>query len=347
MPQWEDSPPFEANWRKASILSCTETVCWDEKGFSHLYKYHSPPPKRGEFVWINQDNEVVRNPIVQGSVLIADLSNGHVLSAIGGLGAPGGFDRNTQSKRQPGSLAKIAVTWAALEGGYKKETPILDVPITLNIGQGSMRWSPGGDGLNDGMGVISLDKAFSYSRNQAYVRLANDLGEDNIASFWKSLGLYNEDKVPLSAILGGVDTYPLNVLTMLGRSLTGNLEWHPIFYNLVTTHLGDNLLRMPPAMSASPLLGAYAQNIKEMLHNVVKFGTASTPFKGMNIEDVGGKTGTSNNVRDSWFGGFYKNKVLLVHIGYDNGKSLGDKEFGSTIAAPIASEIIKEMSVSE
>lgn len=335
--------PHMADWKEAVIASCGKGNCHLANGEVASFSYPGRPPGRGEDVWVRPHGkglEIVRVPLVQGSVIILDRDTGHVLAEIGGLGEPGGFDRNMQSRRQPGSIAKIAVTWAALQHGYHPDTAILDVPVSIGIDGGKERWMPGGDGLDDGMGLIDLKKAFADSRNQAYVRIANDLGWNVIGKTWSDLGLYDRTDLPPSAVLGGIEARPIDVATMMGRVLTGNMLWQPSFSE-------EGSLSQPAAHGEREKddegLARRLEEMKLLLKNVVAHGTAYRPFAGMKIDEIGGKTGTSNNVRDSWFAGFAGKHVFVVHVGYDNGKPLGEHEFGSTIAAPIVSEIVSSL----
>lgn len=278
-----------------------------------------------------------------GSVIIMDSRNGHVLSEIGGKTYNAGFDRSTQSKRQIGSIAKTIIAVSALQDGYEPDTDIMDVPIHIDDGYGNI-WSPGADG-GDGMGVISLTKALADSRNQAFVRIGYDMGFDNIYNTFYAYGLYDSNvKLLPSSMLGAVETTPMNVAIAYSRAINGGYNVDAQFIQQIKDKAG-NILELSPTQIDKIDTNQIdvSDKIKTMLHSVVANGTAYEAFKGLNLENIGGKTGTSNEVIDSWFAGYKGPYVIVVHVGYDTPKSLGNHEFGATIAGPIAEEIMKGM----
>lgn len=291
------------------------------------------------------DNYMLRhkkeNEKPNGSVIIMDSETGAVLAEVGGSNYESGFDRAIQSKRQIGSVAKAVITNTALHNGYDTNTDIMDVPIHLDDGYDNI-WSPGADG-GDGMGVISLKKALAASRNQAFVRISNDIGFDKIYDDFYKYGLYPDStKLTPAATLGAIETTPLNVAVAYSRLINGGKMVNPEFIESITEKTGN--IKENTNNDVEDLHDINDSNkIKDMLHQVVAKGTAYQPFHGMELDDIGGKTGTSNNVIDSWFAGYKGKYVVVVHIGFDMQKNMGNHEFGATIAAPIAAQIMKEL----
>lgn len=285
------------------------------------------------------------NDIPNGSVIIMDSNNGHILAEVGGREYSGGFDRALQSNRQIGSIAKSIISIAALSSGYKPDTDVMDVPIHIDDGFGHI-WSPGADG-GDGMGVISLTKALAESRNQAFVRIGYELGFENIYNAFYKYGLYAENtKLLPASMLGAIETTPMNVAVAYSRLINNGQNIKAEFIKKITDKTGNIIEQSPDNFDVIHLnddMNTHSDEMRKMLHEVVSHGTAYMPFKNMDLTNIGGKTGTSNDVMDSWFAGFKDNYVIVVNIGFDNPKSLGSHEFGSTVAAPIASEIMQKI----
>ena len=338
----DNAPP---SWQVAEIIDCKKNSCnvlISGTNTMVSYPWHEKLSK-GDMVFVNH-NSIVELPDTNGAVIIMDADNGHVLADIGGLQYQGGFNRAIQSKRQTGSIVKPIIAMLALSNGYKSDSVILDVPITLM--DNGIEWSPGADG-GDGMGAITLDTALAQSRNQGFVRIANDIGFDKVYEAFKLSGLYPDStKLPQASVLGAVETSPLNVAVAYSSIVNNGYLVTPQYISSATDKTGHELYISPQLPTHIRLNGTDIPDmspLKNMMHDVVTKGTATAPFKGMDTTDIGGKTGTSNDVVDSWFAGYKKNIVIVVHIGYDTPKSLGDKEFGATIAAPIAAEIMRQI----
>jgi penicillin-binding protein 1A len=104
---------------------------------------------------------------------------------------------------------------------------------------------------------------------------------------------------------------------------------------------GDGTLILdakPPAPRQEANRAITARNafvIDSMLRDVTRFGTAAASAKQLGRQDLAGKTGTTNDAIDGWFSGYAGNVVAVSWMGYDEPRSLGGREFGSTLAMPI------------
>lgn len=289
----------------------------------------------GMTVAVTPDGDIAERPAADGAVIIMS-SQGHVLAESGGFWrGTSSFNRATQSLRQTGSTIKPFIALAATEKGWTPDTIVADVPVSITIPGRSTPWEPGGDGHDDGMGLISLRDALAQSRNQAFVRLGNDLGFDMVYDTFRTFGIY-PDEQPLSpaSLLGASETSLLR-LTAAYAALRGNSGHtvHASFIQDSDTH---------PAERAIPDTSA----VLSMLSSVITDGTAEQTFshlpEGLR-HAIGGKTGTSNDVLDSWFVGYEGDYIIGVHVGMDTPTPLGNHEFGSTIAAPIAADIMMDI----
>lgn len=330
-------------WRKGVVTSCDAKECIvDARDGGHMsdgavhvenpYGLHGP--QKGSIVYFD-DGVIVRKPDADGAIVIMS-KEGHVLAETGGFWrGHSNFDRATQSKRQVGSIIKPFIALAALPHGWTPDTIVADVPIEIDVD--GQQWTPGGDGKDDGMGMIPLKEALAMSRNQAFVRLGMDVGFPEVYDFFRHLGIYDSSqKLSPASMLGATET-SLMKMTAAYATLINNsgCPVHPQF-TVDEVKLNDCENMVP---GTTDIIG--------MLHGVVSGGTAEHAFMSLpqSLRDkIGGKTGTSNNVLDSWFVGYVGDIIVGVHVGMDIPKSLGEHEFGGTIAAPIAADIISQIS---
>ena len=171
-------------------------------------------PRRAEHLWDVGDVVLVRReekgwslrqiPEVQGAFVAMDPYSGRVLALQGGFSrAYSTFNRATQAIRQPGSSFKPFVYAAALDAGYTPETIVNDAPI--RIPDGRKAWTPK-NSSGKYNGPISLRRALAKSLNLVTVRLALDLGMDQIGEYALRFGVYDDVPDNLSYSLGAGET---------------------------------------------------------------------------------------------------------------------------------------------
>lgn len=350
--QWHGSwygdqiPEHPENWEIGTVESCLNGKCRvNLNGISSDYAFPwRSLPGKGAHLFID-NGSIVEVPEANGAVIVMSAKDGKILSETGGfIRGSTLFDRATQSRRQPGSLIKPFVALDALSKGWHPDSAVLDLPVELDTGNGI--WSPSADG-GDGIGLIPLNKALALSRNMAFVRLANEIGFDTVNDTLLAFHIYDVPTNDMSVVLGSHEASLLDLVSAYARLANGGKDISPSFYNEVK----DNqkvLWSLPVSFSEITLNNESVENLTpelhEMLQDVTEHGTAYTPFKNLKFP-VMGKTGTSNNVYDSWFVGFTGNYVVGVHVGFDNPHSLGEHEFGSTVAAPIAADIFQQINI--
>lgn len=325
-----------SSWSTAIVKKCASDTCLVDLNGEEVSLANSQDGTPGYRISpgahvLTDGKKVMEMPQTDGSVIVMD-KNGHVLAMVGGFyrGASS-FNRATQSLRQTGSVIKPFIALAAIENGWTPQTIVADVPITISVA--GHDWSPGGDGRDDGMGLITLKEALAQSRNQAFVRLGQDIGFDNIFTEFKKMGLYDENA-------------SLSPASMLGASETSLIRMASGYASILANTgcpVSPHFIVEDPKPCDEQIIHDTTP-LQDMLHDVVSDGTAKAAFRNFSEQDlkhVGGKTGTSNNVMDSWFIGYVDDYIVGVHVGNDTPSSLGEHEFGSTIAAPIAADIMK------
>jgi len=292
-------------------------------------------------------------PEVNGAIVAMDPHTGRVLALSGGFSyASSQFDRAMQANRQPGSSFKPFVYAAALDNGFTPVSKIDDEPVSLYQGPGLPMWTPK-NFTGKFLGEITLRRGIELSRNVATVRLASEIGMDKITPYPVRFGVY--DKLPpyLSNALGAYETTLMRMTTGYSEFVNGGKKISATLIDRIQDRDGKTIFRHDPracdgcdvsswSNQSEPLLPdtreqiidpRTAYQIVSLLEGVVQRGT------GVAVKAVGkpiaGKTGTSNDAKDVWFIGFSPDLACGVFVGFDNPRTLGHREQGATVAAPI------------
>jgi len=258
----------------------------------------------------------------------------------------GGFDYNlqkfnhvTQAWRQPGSSIKPFVYSAALEKGYSPTTRILDEPIELPGATVDTPWTPqNDDGVFDG--EVTLRQALVKSKNVPTVRVLRAVSVDFAHQYLEHFGfdLARHPKNYTMALGTGAVT-PLQLAGGYAVFANGGYRVKPYLISRIQDGNGAVILEnSPPDARNEANRAVTARNafvVDSMLRDVARFGTAAGATRQLGRQDLAGKTGTTNDAVDGWFAGYAGNVVAVSWMGYDEPRSLGGREFGSTLAMPI------------
>ncbi|WP_429204918.1 penicillin-binding protein 1A [Massilia sp. UYP11] len=258
----------------------------------------------------------------------------------------GGFDYNlqkfnhvTQAWRQPGSSIKPFVYSAALEKGYSPTTRILDQPIELPGATLETPWTPqNDDGVFDG--EVSLRQALVKSKNVPTVRVLRAVSVDFAHQYLEHFGfdLARHPKNYTMALGTGAVT-PLQLAGAYAVFANGGYRVQPYLISRIQDGNGAVILETrPPQAKNEANRAVTARNafvVDSMLRDVARMGTAAGATRQLGRQDLAGKTGTTNDAVDGWFAGYAGNVVAVSWMGYDEPRSLGGREFGSTLAMPI------------
>jgi penicillin-binding protein 1B len=261
---------------------------------------------------------------LQGALVLADVASGEVRALVGDRdGGRAGFNRALHARRQIGSVVKPLVYLLALEheADYNLLTRIEDEPLTLRQADGT-DWQPANfDDVSHG--EVTLLEALTHSYNQATVRLGLNIGVNHLLARLRQLGVDAAvDAVP-SVFLGAVELTPLEV-TQIYQSLAAAGYSVPLRSVIaVQTAGGDELVRYPLRMMPQPRREAISV-LNYALTQVVEQGTASRlPALLGSDATVAGKTGTTNDRRDSWFVGYTRSRVAVAWVGDDDNRPAG------------------------
>jgi penicillin-binding protein 1B len=269
---------------------------------------------------------------LQGAALVSNPQNGEILAIVGGSGLFTGYNRALDARRQVGSLFKPAVYLTALASGrYNLLSLLDDGPVDVS-GSGMTHWKPRNYDLRD-HGVVTLTDALTHSYNQATVHLGMQLGLPQVINTLKNLGINATLTGYPSILLGAANLSPLDVLNMYQTIASDGFQHPPRAIISVIKSDGSPLQRFGLSMQQSVDPSAtYLLNYA--MQQVVKSGTASSAYRTLpSTLNLAGKTGTTNDLRDSWFAGYSGNYASVVWVGQDDNSPTGLS--GASGALPI------------
>jgi penicillin-binding protein 1B len=261
---------------------------------------------------------------LQASAVFTDTQGGEVLAVVGGRdGELAGFNRALDGHRPIGSLVKPAIYLTALERPtrYTLATPLEDVPLTYTASNGQ-QWSPENYDRRF-HGTVLLEDALANSYNVPTVRLGLDLGVPDVVKTLHRLGVEGDLNPYPSLLLGAIELTPFDVATMYETIASGGYRTPLRAIREVTAADGTPLSRYPltvtPAIQPGP-----AYLLTRALQAVVTEGTARSLAQKVPADwHVAGKTGTTDELRDSWFAGFAGDVLGVLWVGEDDDSPTG------------------------
>jgi len=266
----------------------------------------------------------------QAALLAIDNATGEVKAMVGGRDFnESKFNRATQALRQVGSSFKPYVYTAAIDQGAEPEDTISDTPATFLTASGP--YSPHNYDRKF-EGVITLRHALAESRNIPAVRLADRFGIKSVIGYVRRFGISEHIPPYLPIALGAVQLTLLEHTSAFSVFPNDGMRATPFYISKVTTHDGRILEQTYPVVQ-EVINPRTARTMTSMLRDVVLHGTAiaARPLKNA----LAGKTGTTNAFTDAWFVGFSPSISCGVWVGFDERKTLGNKETGGRVALPI------------
>ena len=278
-----------------------------------------------------------RRRVLQAAVVMTSRDSGEILALAGDrqAGFPG-FNRALDARRSVGSLLKPAVYLAALESGYSLASPLEDRGIKP-LGRGRGAWQPENYDHRE-HGRVPLFLALARSYNLATVRLGTEIGIERVAATLKRLGAEGEIPTNPAMLLGAVEMTPLEVAQIYQTMADGGFATPLRAIRLVLDADGKPLqryeLETEQRFAPAPIF-----MLNSGLAQVVANGTGRALAAYLPAGTAAGKTGTSNETRDSWFAGFTGDRVAVVWVGRDDNAAMGLT--GATGALPLWGRIMR------
>jgi len=266
----------------------------------------------------------------EGALVAIDNATGEIKAMIGGRDFNlSKFNRATQALRQVGSSFKPYVYTAVIDQGASPDDTIVDAPVTFQTASGP--YVPHNyDGKFEG--TISLRRALAQSRNIPALKLADRVGIKTVIDYAHRFGITANIPAYLPVALGSAEITPLEQTSAFSVFPNDGVRVAPRYITKVTDYEG-RILEEDFSDIKDSVSARTARTMTSMLRGVVLHGTAIAAAKMP--YPLAGKTGTTNDFTDAWFVGFSPSLTCGVWIGYDEKKSLGDKETGARAALPI------------
>ena len=326
----------------------------------------------GDFIYLKIDNNsytLDQIPNVESSLISINPNYGDVIAYVGGKNFnESNFDRVRLSFPQTGSSFKPFIYSSSLANGYNLSSLINDAPVVFEDENLESEWRPQ-NYTGEFYGPISIRDALVKSVNIVSIKLLRELGIENSHEYLNNFG-FKKSRLPkdLSLALGSGNFSPAEMVRAYSVIANGGFIPDIHFIDSIKDMDGNNIFSQNEYetqfnnqnISAFPWLDTIEMNAKrpyyvlnplnnkekvidervsflmaDTLKGFMKNGVAGRKSEFLKRDDIGGKTGTTNDSISTWFSGFHKDLVTTVWVGTDDFTSLGEDEYGSTIALPI------------
>lgn len=258
---------------------------------------------------------------LQVAMVVTDIDSGEVRALVGDKKSGyAGFNRALHAKRPIGSLIKPAIYLAALERyqQYNFATVLKDEPIVLSSESGK-EWRPKNyNGKFEGK--VSLIDGLVRSLNVPTVNLGMKLGLDNVANIFHVLGYPDDIVTRPSMLLGSLNLSPFEVNQLYLPIANQGFKNSSHAINQIVSAQGETLWQFEPQEEQLfSTQGIYL--LDHALSQVTKVGTAKSLTWRLSAAELAGKTGTTNEQRDSWFVGYDNQNLITTWLGRDDNKA--------------------------
>jgi penicillin-binding protein 1A len=302
-------------------------------------------------------------PELNGGLVVMDPHTGRVLALVGGYYfGDSQYNRVTQAKRQTGSIFKSFVYLAALEQGIPPTAIVDDAPIEMYQGENLPMWTPK-NYKGDFLGPITLRTGLEKSRNVVTIRIAQAVGLKKVIEVTKRFGIAEKPPENFAIVLGAAESTLLSMTNAYAMLANGGRLLQPSLIERIQDRLGKTIYRrdgryceacvIPKDTTFTdhlpPLLTEDHDNVTDprtayqmvsLLEGAMQRGTGRSAMKLGRV--LAGKTGTTNDSKDTWFVGMTPDLVVGAYIGYDTPRTLGKSATGGTVALPIFIDFMEQ-----
>jgi len=335
--------------------------------------------RSGDLIYLtNIDGEVFLDQIPEAEVAFISVNpiNGAIKTYIGGLNfSKSNFDRVRQSFPQAGSSFKPFIYTSAFANGYNASDKINDAPIVFEDSNLESSWRPE-NYTGKFYGPIRLREALVQSVNLVSIKLLREMGITDTQAFLTRFGFEKSRLAPdLSLALGSSSFSPAEMVRAYSILANSENPKNPFYIDKILNRKGDVIYNhsssfekknsqdsvdafpwfqtqiadeikpfylLPPMSTLTdPIDQRVAFITKDILREALSRGSNARQVGVLKRDDIAGKTGTTNNAISTWFSGFHNHLATTVWIGTDDFSSLGDNEFGSSIALPTWVDFMK------
>ena len=299
-------------------------------------------------IWLKRDLvtnniSVTQVPEAQSALISLEANTGSILALVGGYDFfLSKFNRAEQASPLLGSNFKPFLYAAAFSEGFTPATLINDAPIIFEDDALEEKWKPR-NASGKFFGPTRLREGLLQSRNLVSVRLLREVGVNKVREYAEKFG-FDKQRLPadLSLSLGTASLNPLTNAAAYAVFANGGKKIEPYVIDRIVDRAGKILFKKQVKETQQVIDSRIAFIITDILKEAAARGTAKK-ISALNRKDFAGKTGTTNKAESTWFTGYNEKIVTSVWMGFDQPKSLGDREFGSSTALPIWMDYKKEI----
>jgi penicillin-binding protein 1A len=287
-------------------------------------------------------------PGPEGAVVILDVKTRKVRALVGGYSTHlGDYDRATMAKRQAGSSFKPLIYTASYARAEELKchandptlkqvcgTPasiVNDAPEQFDL------WKPKNFETGEYLGPTRLRDALAKSINTVSIRVTSDLKPETVVAMAHKLGIKSELPAEMSISLGAGEVTPLEMVNAYATLASGGLYAEPTFIDAIDGKA------QPQQKAEQVITPEVAYVMVDTMRSVVTEGTGGMIGAKLKVP-IAGKTGTSNDAKDTWFIGMTPDYVIGVWCGYDDPREMKGEQ-GARVAAPVFLEIAKSMNL--
>ena len=336
----------------------------------------------GDLIYLSKANGsyyLDQVPDAEVAFISADPSSGAIKTYIGGLNfSKSNFDRVKQSYPQAGSSFKPFIYASAFANGYKASDKINDAPIIFEDSNLESSWRPE-NYTGEFYGPIRLREALVQSVNLVSIKLLREMGIPLTQDYLSRFGFSKSRLAPdLSLALGSSSFSPAEMVRAYSILVNSKNPKDLFFIERIIDRDGKTIFQNPQLENKEKNITAFPwfqtqftdeikpfyllpsinkQSIesidprvsfitKDILRETLSRGSYRRKVQVLKRSDIAGKTGTTNDAISTWFSGFHNNLATTVWVGTDDFSSLGNNEFGSSIALPTWIDFMKTALVS-
>lgn len=284
---------------------------------------------------INEEEKkyrMMQEPELESALLSAAPQTGEIYAMVGGFDYRRSmFNRAFQAKRQVGSLFKPIVYSTAIENGMNIMTEILDAPVIKEMEEEGEYWKPE-NYSGKFFGHTTLKEALTKSRNLVTIKVAEKIGIGRIISQARKFGIEEELNRDLSVSIGSGAVSLMEMIYAFSTFPNLGERHEPYYITRIENSKGEIIAEYKPSEGIPVLKEGTASIMLDMMRNVVVNGTGKRALVIPKM--IAGKTGTTNDNKDTWFVGYMPDLVSGVWVGFDDFRSIGKWRTGSNTALP-------------
>jgi penicillin-binding protein 1A len=320
-------------------------------------------------------------PRVEGALISLEAKTGAIQALTGGYSfGQSKYNRAIQARRQPGSTFKPFLYLSALESGMTPATIYNDAPIVFDDSELETAWRPQ-NSSGQFYGPTRLREALYRSRNLVSIRLLRDLGIEKTLDYLAQLEIPTENMPDnLSLSLGSGQLTPMELARGMAVIANGGYDVEPYLIEKISNFSGEIIYQAPKTILCDENCNEMAEQttpgtdesdatapanasenneeapevrvmprladeravfiLHSMMQDVIRRGTGRRALT-LGRDDIAGKTGTTNEQKDTWFAGFNHDVATTTWVGFDQPAPLGRREFGASTALPIWLDYMK------